>query len=77
MFTLGKDSKEKDADQLRKTTDAMALYIGVKFGEESAWEFEQGVEFTHPMPAVEATVTIIHQAKVLAYTNRINNKMIR
>ena len=75
MFTLGKDSKAKDADQLRKTTDAMALYIGTKYGEESAREFEQGVELTHPKPAVEATVTTIHQAKLVAYMNRINSKL--
>ena len=40
MFTLGKDSKAKDADQFRKTSEAMALYIGTKYGEESAREFE-------------------------------------
>jgi hypothetical protein len=47
MFTLGKDSKAKDANQLCKTTDTMAFYIGTKYGEESAQEFEQGVELTH------------------------------
>ena len=75
MFTLGKDSKAKDADQFRKTSEAMALYIGTKYGEESAREFEQCVEFVHPIPAVDAAVTLIHGAKVLAHATRINTKL--
>jgi hypothetical protein len=75
MFTLGKDSKAKDADQFRKTLEAMALYIGTKYGEESAREFEQCQEFVHPIPAVDAAVTLIHGAKVLAHTTRINTKL--
>ena len=71
MFTLGKDSKAKDADQFRKTSEAMALYIGTKYGEESAREFEQCVEFVHPIPAVDAAVTLIHEAKVLAHTTSL------
>jgi len=75
MFTLGKDSKAKDADQFRKTSEAMALYIGTKYGEESAREFEQCAEFVHPIPAVDAAVTLIHGAKVLAHTTHITAKL--
>ena len=75
MFTLGKDSKAKDADQFRKTSEAMALYIGRKDGEESAQEFEQCTEFVHPIPDVDAAVTLIHEAKVLAHTTRITAKL--
>ena len=75
MFTLGKDSKAKDADQFRKTSEAMALYIRTKYGKESAREFEHCAEFVHPIPAVDAAVTLIHGAKVLAHTTRITAKL--
>ena len=57
--------------------EAMALYIGTKYGEESAREFEQCAEFVHPIPipAVDAAVTLIHGAKVLAHATRINTKL--
>ena len=75
MFTLGKDSKAKDADQFRKTSETMALYIGTKYGKESAREFEQCQEFVHPIPAVDAAMTLIHEAKVLAHMTCITAKL--
>ena len=62
--------------QFRKTSEAMALYVGTKYGEESAREFEQCQEFVHPIPAVDAAVTLIHEAKVLAHKTRITTKLV-
>jgi len=68
VFTLTANNKAKDGDQLRKTKDAMSLYIGRIYGEECGKEFELGKLYVRPLPIVDATVKLRHTAKIAANT---------
>jgi len=75
VFTLSANNKAKDGDQLRKTKDAMALYIGRIYGEECGKEFELGKLNIRPLPTMNASITARHAAKVAANTIRITAKV--
>ena len=75
VFTLSANNKAKDGDQLRKTKDALALYIGRIYGEESGKEFELGKLNIRLLPTMNAGITARHAAKVVANTTRITAKI--
>ena len=75
VFTLTANNKAKDGDQLRKTKDAMSLYIGRIYGEECGKEFELGKLYVRPLPIVDASVKLRHTAKIAANTTRLQAKM--
>ena len=43
---------------LHKTTDALALYIGLHYGEEAAKEFTNGKQQASLLPVLDALITI-------------------
>jgi hypothetical protein len=75
VFTLTANNKAKDGDQLRKTKDAMSLYIGRIYGEECGKEFELGMLNVRPLPIVSANVRLRHAAKIAANTTRLQAKI--
>lgn len=76
VYTLSANNKAKDGDQLRKTKDAMALYIGRIYGEECGKEFELGRLNIRPLPAMNASVMTRHAAKVAANNTRLEAKIV-
>ena len=66
IFTLGVNSKSKDGDKLRKTSKAVAIYIGRHFGDELQKEFEFGRKTVRNVPAYDAAVVARHALKVAA-----------
>jgi len=75
VFTLTANNKAKDGDQLRKTKDAMSLYIGRIYGEECGKEFELGQLNVRPLPIVNDSVKLRHAAKIAANTTRLQSKI--
>ena len=71
IFTLGVNSKSKDGDKLRKTSKAVAIYIGRHFGDELQKEFEFGKKTVRTVPAYDAAVVARHALKVAADTARL------
>ncbi len=43
---------------LHKTTDALALYIGLHYGEEAAKEFTNGKQQASLLPVLDALITM-------------------
>ena len=66
IFTLGVNSKSKDGDKLRKTSKAVAIYIGRHFGDELQKEFEFSKKTVRQVPAYDAAVVTRHATKVPA-----------
>ena len=60
---------------MRKTKDAMLLYIGRIYGEECGKEFELGTLYVRPLPIVNASVKSRHAAKIAANTTRLQAKI--
>jgi len=75
IFTISTSNKAKVGDTLRKTTDALALYIGFHYGEEAAKEFANGKQQANLLPVLEALITARHAVKVLAYTTCVSAKI--
>ena len=72
IFTLGVNSKSKDGDKkLRKTSKAVAIYIGRLFGDELQKEFEFSKKTVRQVPAYDAAVVTRHALKVAADTARL------
>ena len=76
VFTLSANNKAKDGDQLRKTKDAMSLYIGRIYGEESGKEFELGQLNVRAVPSVSLAIRARLAAKVAANTLRLKAKIL-
>ena len=76
VFTLSANNKAKDGDQLRKTKDAMSLYIGRIYGEESGKEFELGQLNVRAVPSVSPAIRARLAAKVAANTLRLDAKIL-
>ncbi len=76
VFTLSANNKAKDGDQLRKTKDAMSLYIGRIYGEECSKEFKLGTLNVRPLPIVNVSVKSRHAAKIAANTTRLQAKKV-
>ena len=60
---------------LCKTTDALALYIGLHYGEEAAKEFANGKQQASLLPVLEALITARHAVKLLACITCISAKI--
>ena len=60
---------------IRKTADALALYIGLHYGEEAAKEFANGKQQASLLPVLEASIIARHAVKVLVYTTHISAKI--
>ena len=71
IFTLGVNSKSKDGDKLRKTSKAVAIYIGRHFGDELQKEFEFGKKTVRKVPAYDAAVVAKHALRVTADSLRL------
>ena len=60
---------------MRKTKDAMSLYIGRIYGEECGKEFALGQLNVCPLPIINASVKLRHAAKIAANTTRLQAKV--
>ena len=76
IFTLCVNSKSKDGDKLRKTSKAVANYIGRHFGDELQKEFEFGKKTVRTLPAYDAAVVARHAQKVTADTARLTAHIV-
>jgi hypothetical protein len=75
IFTIGSGNKGKDCDMLRISMEKMATYIGTKFGDEAAQEWNSGKRIIRPEPAHSQAILDRHVARVRATKDRIELKL--
>jgi hypothetical protein len=51
MFTIGSSNKGKDGDMPRTSMEKMAMYIGMKYGNETTQEWTSGKKIVRLEPA--------------------------
>ena len=75
IFTISSGNKARDGDTLRTTKEAMTLYIGTHYGEDSSKEFSTGVVTKLSIPPQDATISTRHALRVQAHLARLNKKI--
>ena len=75
IFTISSGNKAQDGDTLRTTKEAMILYIGTHYGEDTSKEFETGVLTVLTIPPQDAAISTRHAQRVQAHTTRLNRKI--
>jgi len=75
IFTISSGNKARDGDTLRTTKEAMTLYIGTHYGEDSSKEFSTGVVTTLSIPPQDPTIDARHALRVQAHQARLTKKI--
>ena len=75
IFTISSGNKARDDATLCTTEEAMVLYIGMHYREDTSKEFATGVMTVLSIPLQDATITTRHQARLIAHQARLQKKM--
>ena len=67
IFTISSGNKASDGNTLCTTKEAMVLYIGTHYGEDTSNEFATGVMTVLTIPPQDAAITTRHQVRLLAH----------
>ena len=67
VFTISSGNKARDGDTLCTTKEAMVMWIGTNFGEETSREFATGVSIVLTVPPQDPAIISRHAARVLAH----------
>ena len=76
IFTISSGNKARDGDMLRTTKEAMVLYIGTHYGEDTSKEFAMGVMTVLTIPPQDSAITTRHQARLLVHQARLQTKIV-
>ena len=69
IFTISSGNKARDGDTLCTTKEAMILYIGTHYGEDTSKEFGMGVLTVLTIPPQDAAISKRHAQRVQAHKN--------
>ena len=76
IFTINSGNKARDGDTLCTTKEAMVLYIGTHYGEDTSKEFATGVMTVLTIPPQDADITTRQQIRLLAHQARLQAKIV-
>jgi hypothetical protein len=75
IFTIGSGNKGKDGDMLRTSMEKMAMYIGMKYGNEAAQEWISGKKIILLELAYLQAILVRHAERVKATRERIELRL--
>ena len=67
IFTISSGNKARDGDTLCTTKEAMILFIGTHYGEDTSKEFGTGVLTVLTIPPQDAAISTRHGQRVRAH----------